>query len=115
MVTISAASLLSDDPERTLARGFVEHAKTVVTGLDATVRQAGTSRLILDIDDPDPLPRLDVKTGARGQLEVVKLLGGGVPMGRAGSAEEVAKVMLWLLGDGASYVSGTLVDVSGGR
>ncbi|MEM7190003.1 MAG: SDR family oxidoreductase [Pseudomonadota bacterium] len=39
----------------------------------------------------------------------------GVPMARTGSAEEVAKVILWLAGDGASYVTGTLVDVSGGR
>ena len=39
----------------------------------------------------------------------------GVPMARTGSAEEVAKVILWLAGDGASYVTGTMVDVSGGR
>ncbi|MEM1163255.1 MAG: SDR family oxidoreductase, partial [Pseudomonadota bacterium] len=36
----------------------------------------------------------------------------GVPMARTGSAEEVAKVILWLAGDGASYVTGTMVDVS---
>lgn len=39
----------------------------------------------------------------------------GVPMGRAGSAEEVAKVILWLLSEDASYVTGALVPVSGGR
>ena len=50
-----------------------------------------------------------------GAPDRVERLMGGVPMGRAGSAEEVAKVMLWLLSDGASYVTGTLVDVSGGR
>jgi len=40
---------------------------------------------------------------------------GGVPMGRVGSAMEVAKVVLFLLSDEASYVSGALVPVSGGR
>lgn len=40
---------------------------------------------------------------------------GGVPMGRTGTAEEVAKVVLWLLSDEASYVSAALVPVSGGR
>ncbi|MEM8791666.1 MAG: SDR family oxidoreductase [Pseudomonadota bacterium] len=38
-----------------------------------------------------------------------------VPMQRTGSAEEVAEVILWLLSDSASYVTGTLIDVSGGR
>lgn len=38
-----------------------------------------------------------------------------IPMGRAGSAEEVAKVILWLLSDEASYVTGALVPVGGGR
>jgi NAD(P)-dependent dehydrogenase (short-subunit alcohol dehydrogenase family) len=38
-----------------------------------------------------------------------------VPMGRSGTAEEVAKVAMWLAGDEASYVHGTIVDVAGGR
>jgi NAD(P)-dependent dehydrogenase (short-subunit alcohol dehydrogenase family) len=38
-----------------------------------------------------------------------------VPMRRAGSADEVAAAVLWLLGDGSSYVTGTVVDVTGGR
>jgi NAD(P)-dependent dehydrogenase (short-subunit alcohol dehydrogenase family) len=40
---------------------------------------------------------------------------GGVPMGRTGTAEEVAKVVLFLVSDEASYVSGALIPVSGGR
>ena len=38
-----------------------------------------------------------------------------VPMQRAGSAEEVAESIVWLLGDGASYTTGALLDVAGGR
>lgn len=38
-----------------------------------------------------------------------------VPMQRGGSAEEVAEVILWLASDAASYVTGTLVNCSGGR
>ena len=38
-----------------------------------------------------------------------------VPMGRAGSAREVAEAALWLASDAASYVHGTVVDVAGGR
>jgi NAD(P)-dependent dehydrogenase (short-subunit alcohol dehydrogenase family) len=38
-----------------------------------------------------------------------------VPLGRSGTAEEVAEAALWLLSDRASYVTGTLFNVSGGR
>jgi NAD(P)-dependent dehydrogenase (short-subunit alcohol dehydrogenase family) len=39
----------------------------------------------------------------------------GVPMARAGTAEEVAETILWLLSDQASYVTGALLPVGGGR
>lgn len=38
-----------------------------------------------------------------------------VPMGRAGTAREVAEAALWLASEAASYVHGTVVDVAGGR
>jgi NAD(P)-dependent dehydrogenase (short-subunit alcohol dehydrogenase family) len=42
-------------------------------------------------------------------------LASGIPMGRGGSAAEVAEAVLWLLSDKASYVTATLFNVSGGR
>jgi NAD(P)-dependent dehydrogenase (short-subunit alcohol dehydrogenase family) len=45
----------------------------------------------------------------------VKDLQHQVPMQRGGSAEEVAQAIVWLLGDGASYTTMSLLDVSGGR
>jgi NAD(P)-dependent dehydrogenase (short-subunit alcohol dehydrogenase family) len=38
-----------------------------------------------------------------------------VPMQRGGSAEEVASVVVWLLSEEASYITGTTLDVTGGR
>jgi NAD(P)-dependent dehydrogenase (short-subunit alcohol dehydrogenase family) len=38
-----------------------------------------------------------------------------VPMKRGGQPEEVAAAILWLLSPEASYVTGTFIDVSGGR
>jgi NAD(P)-dependent dehydrogenase (short-subunit alcohol dehydrogenase family) len=38
-----------------------------------------------------------------------------VPMKRVGTAEEVANAVVWLMSDEASYVTGTTLDVSGGR
>jgi NAD(P)-dependent dehydrogenase (short-subunit alcohol dehydrogenase family) len=45
----------------------------------------------------------------------VDRIGAAAPMGRAGDPEEVARAILWLLSDEASYLSGALVDVAGGR
>ena len=38
-----------------------------------------------------------------------------VPMKRGGQPEEVARAILWLLSDEASYSTGAILDVSGGR
>lgn len=38
-----------------------------------------------------------------------------VPMQRAGSADEVAQAILWLMSDASSYTTGSIVDVTGGR
>lgn len=50
--------------------------------------------------------------GEPGRVDRVK---DSVPMKRGGNAEEVAQAILWLLSDEASYVTGTFVDVTGGR
>ena len=38
-----------------------------------------------------------------------------VPMQRAGTAEEVAAAIVWLLSPAASYTTGSIIDVAGGR
>jgi NAD(P)-dependent dehydrogenase (short-subunit alcohol dehydrogenase family) len=38
-----------------------------------------------------------------------------VPMKRGGRAEEVARAILWLLSDEASYTTGSFIDVTGGK
>jgi NAD(P)-dependent dehydrogenase (short-subunit alcohol dehydrogenase family) len=40
---------------------------------------------------------------------------GGVPMGRVGSTNEVATAVMWLLSPEASYITGVIVPISGGR
>jgi len=50
--------------------------------------------------------------GEPGRIERLK---SSVPMGRGGEADEVARAVLWLLSDEASYTTGSFIDVSGGR
>ncbi len=53
--------------------------------------------------------------GKGGDPERAARLAGGVPMQRTGSAQEVAQAILWLMSDEASYVTGSTLDVTGGR
>ncbi|AXV76260.1 MULTISPECIES: SDR family oxidoreductase [Ralstonia solanacearum species complex] len=50
-----------------------------------------------------------------GQPDRARRLGAATPMGRPGTAGEVAETIVWLLSDAASYVTGALLDCSGGR
>jgi NAD(P)-dependent dehydrogenase (short-subunit alcohol dehydrogenase family) len=50
-----------------------------------------------------------------GEPNRVARMGPLIPMSRAGSADEVAEAILWLLSDKASYVTGANIRVAGGR
>jgi len=52
---------------------------------------------------------------ASGDPGRVERIGASAPLSRAGEAEEIARSILWLASDEASYISGALLDVSGGR
>lgn len=53
--------------------------------------------------------------GKGGEPDRATRMGPNVPMKRAGTAEEVAEAILWLASSKASYVTGSVLDVSGGR
>lgn len=50
--------------------------------------------------------------GEPGRVDRIK---DSLPMKRGGRPEEVARAILWLLSDEASYVTGTFLDLAGGR
>lgn len=54
----------------------------------------------------------DMNAAHEGRLE---RLGPTVPMGRVGTADEIADAVRWLVSDGAGYITGFTIDVSGGR
>jgi len=59
-----------------------------------------------------------VETGihaANGEPGRLNRLSPTIPMHRAGTPEEIAQGVLWLLSDAASYVTGSILEIGGGR
>jgi NAD(P)-dependent dehydrogenase (short-subunit alcohol dehydrogenase family) len=50
-----------------------------------------------------------------GQPGRAQRLASTIPMQRPGTAPEIASAVMWLIGDGASYTTGAILDVGGGR
>ena len=52
---------------------------------------------------------------ANGEPGRLARLSPSIPMQRAGTPEEIAQGVLWLLSDAASYTTGTILEIGGGR
>lgn len=59
---------------------------------------------------------IDTQIHAKGgDPDRAQRLAGNVPMKRTGSADEIASAVLWLMSEEASYITGSTLDVTGGR
>ena len=59
---------------------------------------------------------IDTEIHASGGLpNRVREVGPQMPLGRAGSAQEVAQAIVWFLNEDSSYCTGSILDVSGAR
>lgn len=83
---------------------------SLTKGLAIEVAQAG-----IRVNAVAPgLTETDIHAGA-GAPDRLARIAATVPLGRAAKAEEVAEAILWLLSESASYVTGAVLRVSGGR
>ncbi len=61
------------------------------------------------------LTKTEMLDAAGGPEVVLQGAKATIPLGRLGEPEEIANLVLWLLSDEASYITGALYDISGGR
>ena len=80
----------------------------------ALAKEVGTSGIRVNAVRPG-LIETEIHSIHGGLDKVRNLAKTAVPMGRSGNAKEVARTVLWLGSDDASYVHGTCIDVAGGR
>jgi NAD(P)-dependent dehydrogenase (short-subunit alcohol dehydrogenase family) len=95
---------------RSLALDLAPHGIRV-NGVNPGSIPVETLRRMREGDLP-PLWVEGSRTGLMGPL--MQQRGANIPLGRQGTVEEVANVVLWLASSGASYVTGHTVTVDGG-
>jgi len=110
IVNVSSLGALTGSPG-----AFIDYAAskgaldTMTVGLAAEVvgsgiRVNGVRPGLIDTDIHDDA----------GIPDRIKRFGPTMPIGRAGTPEEVAEAIVWLLSDKASYVTGEFINVTGG-
>ena len=89
------------------AKGAVD---SMTTGL---AKEVATENIRVNAVRPGLIyTEIHASAGEPGRVDRAKE---GVPMKRGGTADEIAEAILWLLSDQSSYVTGTTIDVAGGR
>jgi NAD(P)-dependent dehydrogenase (short-subunit alcohol dehydrogenase family) len=110
VVVSSAAARLGGADERidyALSKGAMD---TMTIGLS---RELGAEGVRVNSVRPG-LIETDIHASG-GQPGRAEEMGATTPMRRAGTAEEVGEAIVWLLDDASSYVTGAILDVTGGR
>jgi NAD(P)-dependent dehydrogenase (short-subunit alcohol dehydrogenase family) len=89
------------------AKGAID---TFTVGL---AKEVGTEGIRVNAVRPGVIrTEIHATSGDPGRAERI---GATAPLARAGEADEVARAVLWLLSEEASYITGAILDVSGGR
>ncbi|WP_027912406.1 MULTISPECIES: SDR family oxidoreductase [Pseudomonas] len=111
VINISSASARLGSPNEYVdyaaSKGAVE---TFTTGYAKEVAREG---IRVNCVRPGHIyTQMHASGGEPGRVDRVKET---IPMGRGGQPEEVARAILWLAGPDASFVTGTFLDVTGGK
>ncbi len=111
IVNVSSASARLGSPfeyiDYAASKGAID---TMTMGLSKEVAEVG-----IRVNAVRPGPILTTMHARGGEPDRVDRVKSAVPMRRGGTPDEIARSILWLASDEASYTTGALLDVSGGR
>jgi NAD(P)-dependent dehydrogenase (short-subunit alcohol dehydrogenase family) len=111
VINVSSASARLGSPNE-----YVDYAaskgalETFTTGLAKEVAREGIR--VNGLRPGHIYTEMHASGGEPGRVDRVRE---SIPMGRGGQPEEVARAILWLAGAEASFVTGTFLDVTGGK
>lgn len=111
VINISSASARLGSPNE-----YVDYAaskgalETFTTGFAKEVARDGIR--VCCIRPGHIYTEMHASGGEPGRVDRVR---DSIPMGRGGQPEEVARAVLWLASDEASFITGTFLDVTGGK
>ncbi len=112
IITIASSSAESGAPNMTHYTASKGGVISLTRSLAVEFARSGiTSNSITPSICDTPMAR---KAAAEGKVPDVDVLGKMVPVGRAGTPEDIAEAASFLASDGASYVTGQILGVSGG-
>ena len=98
--------------------GVLSASKAAVRSFARTwANEFGARRIRVNVVSPGPVhtPSIEKATGGRENAErLLSELAKDIPLGRAGNADEIAKAVLFLASEDASYVNGAELFVDGG-
>jgi len=111
IVNVSSIAALLGSPNEYIDYAASKAAlDTLTTGL---AREVATEGIRVNAVRPGIIDTEIHASG--GEPDRVKRIAPNIPMQRAGTATEVAYAILWLASDESSYVTGSCLNVSGGR
>ncbi len=95
---------------------YVDYAATKGAVDSATIglsKELGAAGVRVNCVRPGPI-HTDIHASG-GEPDRIARVSKAIPMGRGGEPEEVANLIMWLASDEASYVTGAIIDIAGGR
>jgi len=111
---VNTSSITAFDGGGTFSRGVYATAKAAVIGMcRGAARELGPHGISVNVLAPGPVDTEIM--GGRLTEERKAGMAAGIPLGRVGQPSEVAATIAFLLSDGAGYISGSTVQLDGGK
>jgi NAD(P)-dependent dehydrogenase (short-subunit alcohol dehydrogenase family) len=111
---VNTSSITAFDGGGTFSKGVYATAKAAVIGMcRGGARELGPYGITVNVLAPGPIDTEIM--GGRLTDERKAAMSAGIPLGRVGQPDEIAATIAFLLSDGAGYISGSTIQIDGGK